>query len=92
VTVDDLSRMVSNGELRFLYWDANGRGMNANSEISAWIQSSCTVVQGFDTSTQNAGAPDGLGSGANTAPFQGFGGPMRGMSVSLYDCGSGSQQ
>jgi 4-amino-4-deoxy-L-arabinose transferase-like glycosyltransferase len=89
VSVADLARMVRNGELRFIYWDANGRGPQANSEISAWIKSSCTTVQGFDTSTQNAGAPDGIGTDSNNRPFQTNGGPMRGMSVSLYDCGSG---
>ena len=88
VSADDLSRMVNNGELRFIYWDANGRGAEANSEISTWIASACTTVKGFDTSTQNAGAPDGTGPNANNRFFQSDGGPIRNMSVSLYDCGN----
>ncbi len=88
VSADDLSRMVNNGELRFIYWDANGRGAEANSEISTWIASACTTVKGFDTSTQNAGAPDGTGPNANNRFFQGDDGPIRNMSVSLYDCGN----
>ena len=56
-TADDLARLVRDGELRYIYWNAGGRGMGTNSEISAWVADSCSPVQGFDTSTQNAGAP-----------------------------------
>ena len=92
VTAEDLARMVNNAELRFIYWDANGRGLNANSDISTWIRSSCTTVQGFDTSAQNAGAPDGTGTNSNPGFFQNGLGPERSMSVSLYDCASRRQQ
>ena len=88
VTVEDLTQIVQAGQLRFIYWDANGRGPQANSEISTWIQATCTTVQGFDMSTQNAGAPDGTGPDATNRFFQSDGGPIRNMSVSLYDCAS----
>ena len=94
VSADDLARMVKDGELRYIYWDASGRGTpGGNSDISSWVTSSCKLVQGFDTSTQNSGAPDGTrvnsdetttstnrGFGPNSGGFQGD------MRVSLYDC------
>jgi hypothetical protein len=94
VSADDLARMVQDGELRYIYWNADGRGLGTNSEISAWIASSCSPVQGFDTSTQNAGAPDGITANPNGATAnsnnRGFppGGFERDMRVTLYDCGS----
>ena len=94
VTANDLAKLVADGDLRYIYWDANGRGMGAgsNSEISAWVESSCTPVQGFDTSTQNSGAPDGTtpggpGINSNNRFFQSRGGLQGNMMVSLYDCG-----
>lgn len=96
VTSADLSRMVSDGTLRYIYWNSMGRGsLGANSEISLWIASACTPVEGFDTTTQNAGAPDGTGAATgsggtsaktNNSFFQG--GPQGNMLVSLYDCAS----
>jgi 4-amino-4-deoxy-L-arabinose transferase-like glycosyltransferase len=88
VSAEDLAHLVNDGELRFIYWDTNGRGPEANSEISTWIASACTTVKGFETSTQNAGAPDGTGPNAKNRFFQSDGGPIRNMSVSLYDCGN----
>jgi 4-amino-4-deoxy-L-arabinose transferase-like glycosyltransferase len=88
VSVEDLAQMVQAGRLRFIYWDANGRGPQANSETSTWIASTCSAVEGFNTSTQNAGAPDGTGQETNNRLFQSDGGPIRNMSVSLYDCAS----
>jgi 4-amino-4-deoxy-L-arabinose transferase-like glycosyltransferase len=89
VTTDELTRMVRQGELRYIYWDARRGGFGERSDISSWVSSTCTAVQGFDTMTRNAGAPDGtsLGpgrstSGQNGGSFQGPGG----MQVSLYDC------
>jgi 4-amino-4-deoxy-L-arabinose transferase-like glycosyltransferase len=86
VTADDLAEMVKNGELRYVYWNADGRGMGTNSDISTWITFSCTSVQGFDTATQNAGAPDGTIIDWNNSAPQNFGGPQGNMQVSLYDC------
>jgi hypothetical protein len=85
VTADDLAQMALQGELRFVYWDARGGGFGGQSEITAWVSSACTAVQGFDTATRNMGAPDGTSTGLNSPPnAQGPGG----MQVSLYDCGS----
>lgn len=94
VSTDDLVRLVEEGELRYIYWNAGGRGMGANSDISSWITSSCTPVQGFDTSTRNAGAPDGIGADPNRTTTDSnnrvfpSGGPMENMEVTLYDCES----
>lgn len=88
VTAEDLADMVKNGELRYVYWSADGRGMGTNSDISTWVTSSCTAIQGFDTATQNAGAPDGTTADPNNRTPQNFGGPQNNMPVSLYDCAS----
>ncbi|MGB8645375.1 MAG: glycosyltransferase family 39 protein [Anaerolineae bacterium] len=85
-TAADLQRMVANGELRYIYWDGRGgngfgmRGNGSQSDISTWVTSACHPVQGFDTATQNQGAPDGTGGGFGNPGFRG------GMQVSLYDC------
>lgn len=90
VSADDLAQMVSNNELRYIYWGGAGGGPNAgNGNISSWVTSSCSAVQGFDTTTRNAGAPDGTNIGTNNRTNQqnnnfGAGGNMQ---VSLYDCG-----
>ncbi len=81
VSSAELQAMVAANELRFIYYDARGGGMGGpnamQSDVSSWITNACTLV-GFNTTTQNFGAPDGT---ANTnAP--GFGG----MQVSLYNC------
>ena len=86
VSAENLAQLVKNGELRYVYWNAGGRGMGSNSEISSWVTSSCTPVQGFDTATQNQGAPDGTLSGLSNQPPQNFGGPQDNLQVSLYDC------
>jgi 4-amino-4-deoxy-L-arabinose transferase-like glycosyltransferase len=88
VTADTLAKMVKNGQLRYIYWNAGGRRMETNSEISSWVTSSCTAVQGFDTATQNVGAPDGTMANQNGPAPQSFGGPQGDMQVSLYDCAS----
>jgi 4-amino-4-deoxy-L-arabinose transferase-like glycosyltransferase len=94
VSPDDLAKLVTDEELRFIYWDANdrGRGVGTNSNISTWVESSCTPVQGFDTSTQNSGAPDGTrpggtGADSNNRFSQNRNGFQGNMQVSLYDCG-----
>ncbi len=86
VTASDLSQLVSNGELRYVYWNGVGSGMGTNSDISSWVASSCKPVQGFDTATRNAGAPDGTIAKENNDFPQNLGGPEREMQVSLYDC------
>ncbi len=92
VTADDLSRMVADGELRYIYWNSSRggfRGFGGNSanqsEISSWVASNCTPVQGFNTQTQNSGAPDGTSSRTGRSGGGFFGGPG-GMQVSLYQC------
>jgi 4-amino-4-deoxy-L-arabinose transferase-like glycosyltransferase len=91
VSVSDLTNMVKNGELRFIYWSDGGGGPNGGrSDISSWVTSSCKAMQGFNTTTQNAGAPDGTRAGANSSGNQqNFApGPGGNMQVTLYDCGS----
>ncbi|MEW5718224.1 MAG: hypothetical protein AB1817_06350, partial [Chloroflexota bacterium] len=76
-TSADLERMVANGELRYIYWNARGGGFGGpggnQSDISSWVTNTCMLV-GFDTLTQNTGAPDGTPGG------------MGNMQISLYDC------
>jgi hypothetical protein len=89
VTSDDLAKMVADGELRFIYWNGpsggfrGGPGQGGQSDISTWVTTACVPVQGFDTVTQNTGAPDGIATGPGAAGARGPGG----MQVSLYDCG-----
>jgi 4-amino-4-deoxy-L-arabinose transferase-like glycosyltransferase len=87
LTPDQLSLMVQQGKLRYIYWDTQGRGMDSQVNISNWVSSNCTVVPGFEAVTQNSGAPGGIGgqtSASNNGSSRGFGA----MQVSLYDCGS----
>jgi 4-amino-4-deoxy-L-arabinose transferase-like glycosyltransferase len=89
VTTDDLTRMVRQGELRYIYWDARRGGFGDRSDISTWVSSTCTAVQGFDIATRNMGAPDGtmIGPGGSTnGQNGGFPQGPGGMQVSLYDC------
>lgn len=86
VTADELSRMVSNGELRYVYWGGGGGPNNGNSDISSWVTSSCKTVQGFETTTRNAGAPDGTSTANQTNPQNAGFGPGGNMQVTLYDC------
>jgi 4-amino-4-deoxy-L-arabinose transferase-like glycosyltransferase len=87
-TSADLAKLVADGELRFIYWNGSGSfggpGGGNQSDISSWVTTMCVPV-GFDTTTQNAGAPDGT-SGISSVNPGGFapGGPN--MQVSLYDC------
>jgi 4-amino-4-deoxy-L-arabinose transferase-like glycosyltransferase len=80
-TPASLQQLVSSGRLRYVYWDASGRGgpgsQGDQSSISSWVSTQCKVVQGYNTATQNQGAPDGTGGQSN------FGGQMQ---VTLYDC------
>jgi 4-amino-4-deoxy-L-arabinose transferase-like glycosyltransferase len=88
VTTDQLAQLVQEGKLRFIYWDAHisRMGMVRQGNTSAWISSNCTVVPGFDATTQNSGAPGGISSSTNLKSngiSRGFGA----LEVSLYDCG-----
>ena len=85
---DDLSNMVKNGELRFIYWGGGGGGPNGGrSDISSWVTSSCKTIQGFEATTQNAGAPDGTRSGIVSQQNFGLGPGGGDMQMTLYDCG-----
>jgi 4-amino-4-deoxy-L-arabinose transferase-like glycosyltransferase len=87
-SVQDLVAMVANAELRYVYYSSNGGGGGRGGpgglqgDVSTWISASCVPVQGFETQTQNLGAPDGIGP---ARPGAGNTGPG-GMQVSLYDC------
>ncbi|MCE1253977.1 MAG: glycosyltransferase family 39 protein [Anaerolineae bacterium] len=86
---DKLQSLVSSGKLRFIYEGGGGRGGRMDSQNSSWINEHCSLVQGFDTTTRNSGAPDGTAFSPNNnnngAP--GTPGVMgQEMQVSLYDC------
>ncbi len=81
-----LAELVAAGELRYIYWDTRRGGFGgfspAQSDVSAFLASSCSQVQGYNAETRNSGAPDGVNPGAGA--FQGFGS----LQVTLYDCAS----
>ena len=52
VTADDLEQMVGHSELRYIYWDARGGNPGERSDISSWVASMCTAVQGLDDNAQ----------------------------------------
>lgn len=87
LTPESLATLVATGRLRYIYWNAAGnRGgggqFGGQAEVTRWIFSQCQVVQGFDTTTHNSGAPDGMGGGTGSDGFRGGE-----MPVTLYDCG-----
>jgi 4-amino-4-deoxy-L-arabinose transferase-like glycosyltransferase len=91
VTADDLAQMVANGKLRFIYWNASGGNgfggqRGARSDISAWVTSACTPVQGYDMATISAGAPDGTQGGLSNGGIP-FGGDRQ-TQMTLYACGA----
>ncbi len=84
-TADSLAQLAANGELRYIYWDGpGGPGFGGQSSISSWVAANCTPVQGFDTQTENFGAPDGTNAGGATGG--GFARGPGGMQVTLYEC------
>ena len=92
VDASGLAEMVKNGELRYIYWGGSGGGPSGGaSAISDWVSTSCVAVQGFDTTTQNAGAPDGTTTGSGTTLGVPNPGANGGMQVSLYDCAPGTR-
>ena len=91
-SADDLAQLVASGQLRYIYWGGQGGGRgnfsrgsgdSGTTSVSQWVTSQCMLVQGFGTTTQNAGAPDGTG-GNQGATGNGVGG--RDILVNLYDC------
>jgi glycosyltransferase involved in cell wall biosynthesis len=86
-----LQPLVARGQLRYVYRDARagggqgfGQGNGSQSDISSWVSTQCTAVQGFNTATRNQGAPGGTGgTGGNGQNGGGFSGQMQ---VTLYDC------
>jgi hypothetical protein len=92
VTTEELAQMVQQGELRYIYWNSSGQGSGNQSDISSWVTSTCTAVQGFDAATRNTGAPDGTTAGSNSSTNgQNIGfsqGPGNLQDVSLYECGN----
>jgi 4-amino-4-deoxy-L-arabinose transferase-like glycosyltransferase len=92
LTTDELAQMIQQGELRYIYWNSSGQGSGNQSDISSWVTSTCTAVQGFDTATRNTGAPDGTTAGSNSSTNgqnNGFSqGPGNLQDVSLYECGN----
>ena len=90
VTSSQLSSMVADHQLRFIYWDSHGNGFGGRltneTDLSGWITANCKVVTGFNTGTQNSGAPGGTSPGfpnGGNSRAGGFGG----MEITLYDCG-----
>ena len=86
-----LANMVATHQLRYIYWDLQGNSFGGNltngADLSAWITANCKVVSGFNTVTQNSGAPGGTTSNLSGNQFQNQGGFGR-MQISLYDCSS----
>ncbi len=81
LTTEELAQLVNDGELRYIYWGGRGGFGNQQSSISAWVASHCRTVSGFETTTQNFGAPDGTSGGDGRSRTN-----MGAMQVSLYDC------
>jgi 4-amino-4-deoxy-L-arabinose transferase-like glycosyltransferase len=78
--VEQLQKLVESGQLRYVYWSSRGRNFGAavsEPPISAWTSRACRAVPGYDTTTENAGAPDGTGSGSSSSES---------FRISLYDC------
>ena len=68
VSADDLAELVANGDLRYILYGGERGG---NQDISNWLASSCTVVEGF--------------SMAQNGP-QGQQGPGNIQQMKLYEC------
>lgn len=82
LTLEELQEMVCQGRLRYVYWDAGGRGVGSQPQVSSWVRSTCSLVTGCDTDAVNAGASDGTGAG-RAGGFQGPGGTVL---ILLYEC------
>lgn len=89
VSADELTRMVVNNELRYIFWNEDGNGFGGprgnRADISAWVAASCTPVPGYGAATVSAGAPDGVEGGLSNGGIP-FGGGRQ-MQMTLYQCG-----
>ncbi len=90
LSVDSLAALVNSGKLRYIYAGSEGGGRGfgggmatGQADISLWVTSHCTMVNGYNTDTKNTGAPDGITGGTGTDGFSGN------LAVSLYDCRPG---
>ncbi len=79
VSVEDLTQMVQDGELRYIYWGEQNN--QAKAEITRWVVSQCSVVKGFEIVSSNFGAPDGT----NVNPAN-VGVQRNNLPITLYDC------
>jgi len=79
VSAEGLAQLVAAGELRYIYWGAQGNGNK--QEISTWLTNTCKPVEGFAATTSNFGAPDGTAIGPGAVTRQ-----ANNMPISLYDC------
>jgi hypothetical protein len=84
ISSDQLGRMVSAGELRYVYWGAGFKGgLMGTRGVSDWLNSSCKIVPGFETETYLSSVPDGtINEVGNNVP--GTFGYLK--KISLYDC------
>jgi len=81
IDADGLAQLVTGGELRYVYLSG---GNSVSSGISSWVTTRCSRVAGFDSTTRNAGAPDGTTSGSTVNA----GRTGNAQAISLYDCGN----
>ena len=90
LTLDQLQTMVKEEKLRYIYSSSAGRGggMGGQSEIFTWVTGQCRLVEGFDASTSNTGAPDGISSAGGNI----LGATGDRQQVSLYDCAGGPDE
>lgn len=85
LTADKLAQLVSEGKLRYILWGGQAGDLRGQTDLSAWISAHSTLIEGFDTVTRNAGAPDGTSPQAQAGVgvgARGWGGDMR---VALYE-------
>jgi 4-amino-4-deoxy-L-arabinose transferase-like glycosyltransferase len=83
VSVEDLTQMVANDELRYVLFD----GGNNKQDISSWLRTSCTVISEFSNVSDAIRPPAGNRlNGQNQAQVSGGGAPRGGST--LYVCGS----
>ncbi len=59
VTGADLASLVAAGQLRYVLLGGGGLGGGNQSDVSSWVTSQCTAVQGLNTSTGSSGRQGG---------------------------------
>jgi 4-amino-4-deoxy-L-arabinose transferase-like glycosyltransferase len=93
LTQDSIAKLVADGRLRYVYGtnSRGGGGFGGQADVSSWVIGHCSIVTGYEASTQNFGAPDGTAVGSGATQNRDGGGGMQ-MGVSLYDCTSGAVQ